>query len=134
MNAASEGGLLPSDAEDSVGPPQSGVVAHSETDAQLAAMLAWAATNFTSSSLLTTLDGGAARGFTEVPQVVQVIMVHLCSQSKTTWRNRLRLPSRACKFTLSMTVKAYSDGQAASTSTSALTQRLVPSIREERLQ
>lgn len=42
--AASEGGFMPSDMEDSAGLPPSGVVAQSECDAELAAMLARAAT------------------------------------------------------------------------------------------
>lgn len=33
---------------------------------------------FVSSSTLTTLDGGPAKGYTEVPHVEQMITVHLC--------------------------------------------------------
>ncbi len=48
------------------------------------------------SSVLTTLDGGVARGY-------------------ATWRNRPRLPSKACKLTAALAAKAYSAaGQAAS--------------------
>lgn len=36
---------MPSDAEDSAGLPPSGVVAQSESDAELAAVLAWGTTN-----------------------------------------------------------------------------------------
>ncbi|XDV35948.1 hypothetical protein PO909_005810 [Leuciscus waleckii] len=57
---------------------------------------------FTSSSTLTTPDGGVARGYTEVPQVEQSIAVHLCIYAAT-WQNRPRLPSRACSLAVSVT-------------------------------
>ncbi len=42
-------------------------------------------------------------------------MVHLCPRNATTWRNRPRLPSKACKLTAALATKAYSAaGQAAS--------------------
>ncbi len=47
------------------------------------------------SSILTTLDGGAARGYTGIPQVERAIAVHLCPRNATTWRNHLHLPSKA---------------------------------------
>ncbi len=47
------------------------------------------------SSVLTTLDGGVARG-------------HLCPRNAATWRNRPRLPSKACKLTAALAAKAYS--------------------------
>ncbi len=64
-------------------------------------------TRYTSSSALTTLDGGPARGCTEVPQVERAIAVHLCPQNAATWRGRPRLPSRACKFSSSLVAKAF---------------------------
>ncbi|KAL0147132.1 hypothetical protein M9458_057656 [Cirrhinus mrigala] len=60
-----------------------------------------------SSSLLTTLDGGAARGHVDVPQVERVIVVHLCPQNAATRRNRPRLPSKACKLSSTLAAKAY---------------------------
>ncbi|KAL0168330.1 hypothetical protein M9458_036552, partial [Cirrhinus mrigala] len=64
---------------------------------------------------LTTLDGGPARGYTEVPQVERAIAVHLCPQNGASWRGRPRLPSRACKFSSALVAKAYvASGQAAS--------------------
>ncbi len=42
-------------------------------------------------------------------------MVHLCPRNAATWRNRPRLPSKACKLTAALVAKAYSAaGQAAS--------------------
>ncbi|KAL0149603.1 hypothetical protein M9458_055130, partial [Cirrhinus mrigala] len=65
-----------------------------------------------SSSLLTTLDGGVARGKVDVPQVERAVAVHLCPQNATTWRNRPRL---SCKLSSALAAKAYSAaGQAAS--------------------
>ncbi len=49
------------------------------------------------SSILTTLDGGVARGYAGIPQVERAIAVHLCPRNTATWRNRPRLPSKACK-------------------------------------
>ncbi|KAI2656338.1 hypothetical protein H4Q32_013232 [Labeo rohita] len=64
---------------------------------------------------LTTLDGGPARGYTEVPQVERAIAMHLCPQNAASWRGRPRLPSRACKFSSALVAKAYAaSGQAAS--------------------
>ncbi len=66
-------------------------------------------------SILTTLDGGVARGYASIPQVERAIAVHLCSRNATAWRNRPRLPSKACKLTAALAAKAYSAaGQAAS--------------------
>ncbi len=62
------------------------------------------------SSVLTTLDGGAAQGYVEVPPVER-----LCPQGAAAWRGNPRLPSRACKFSSALTAKAYgAAGQAAS--------------------
>ncbi len=67
------------------------------------------------SSNLTTLDGGAARGYAGIPQVERAIAVHLCPQTTATWRNRPCLPSKTCKLTAALAAKAYSAaGQAAS--------------------
>ncbi len=67
------------------------------------------------SSILTTLDSGAARRYAGIPQVERVIAVHLCPRNAATWRNRPRLPSRACKLTAALAAKAYSAaGQTAS--------------------
>ncbi len=67
------------------------------------------------SSVLTTLDGGAARGYAALPQVERAVAVHLCPRNAATWRNRPRLPSKACKLTAALAAKAYSAaGQAAS--------------------
>ncbi|KAL0152613.1 hypothetical protein M9458_052336 [Cirrhinus mrigala] len=67
------------------------------------------------SSLLTTFDDGAARGYADIRQVERAVAVQLCPQNAATWRNRARLPSKACKLSPALTAKAYSAaGQAAS--------------------
>ncbi len=67
------------------------------------------------SSVLTTLDGGVASGYAGIPQVERAVAVHLCPRNAATWRNRPRLPSKACKLTAALTAKAYSAaGQTAS--------------------
>ncbi len=67
------------------------------------------------SSVLTTLDGGVARRYAGIPQVERAVAVHLCPRNAATWRNRPRLPSKACKLTAALAAKAYSAaGQAAS--------------------
>ncbi len=67
------------------------------------------------SSVLTTLDGGAAQGYVEVPSVERAISMQLCPQGAAAWRGNPRLPSRACKFSSALTAKAYgAAGQAAS--------------------
>ncbi len=40
------------------------------------------------SSVLTTLDGGVARGYAGIPQVERAVAVHLCPRNAATWRNR----------------------------------------------
>ncbi len=68
-----------------------------------------------SSSILTTFDGGVARGFEDIPQMERAVAVHMYAQNAAIWRNRPRLPSKACKVTAALTAKAYSAaGQAAS--------------------
>ncbi len=67
------------------------------------------------SSVLTTLDGGAAQGYVEVPPVERAIAMQLCPQGAAAWRGNPRLPFRACKFSSALTAKAYgAAGQAAS--------------------
>ncbi len=67
------------------------------------------------SSVLTTLDGGAAQGYVEVPPVERAIAMQLCPQGAAAWRGNPCLPSRACKFSSALTAKAYgAAGQAAS--------------------
>ncbi|XP_056628359.1 uncharacterized protein LOC130439813 isoform X1 [Triplophysa dalaica] len=67
------------------------------------------------SAAVTSLDGGAARGYVDIPQVERAVAVHLCPQTAATWRGRPRLPSRACKLSSTLVSKAYNAaGQAAS--------------------
>lgn len=67
------------------------------------------------SSAVTILDGRVAQGYSEFPQVKNVILVHLSPQNTAPGRNRQSLPSRACKFTSSLKVRAYNAiGQTAS--------------------
>ncbi len=67
------------------------------------------------SSVLTTLDGGAAQVYVEIPPVEHAIAMQLCPQGAAAWRGNPRLPSRACKFSSALTAKAYrAAGQAAS--------------------
>ncbi len=66
------------------------------------------------SSVLTTLDGGAARGYAGIPQVERAVAVHLCPPNAATWRNCPRFPSKACKLMAALAAKTYSAaGQAA---------------------
>ncbi|KAL0195082.1 hypothetical protein M9458_008661, partial [Cirrhinus mrigala] len=46
-------------------------------------------------------------GYVDVPQVERAIAVHLCLQNTATWRNRLRLPSKACKLSSALAAKGY---------------------------
>ncbi|KAI2668058.1 ORF V: Enzymatic polyprotein [Labeo rohita] len=74
-----------------------------------------ARSRYANSPSLTTLDGGPARGYSEVPQVERAVAMHLCPQNAASWRGRPRLPSRACKFSSALVAKAYAaSGQAAS--------------------
>ncbi len=68
-----------------------------------------ARTRSSASSILTTLDGGAARGYAGIHHVERAIVVHLGPRNAATWRNRPRLPSKACKLTAALAAKAYSD-------------------------
>ncbi len=49
------------------------------------------------SSSLATLDGGAARGYTEVPPVERSVAMQLCPRTASTWCGNPLLPSRACR-------------------------------------
>ncbi len=53
-----------------------------------------ARSHLSTSSILTTLDVGVARGYAGIPQVERAIAVHLCPRNAATWRNRPRLPSK----------------------------------------
>ncbi len=57
-------------------------------------------------SVLTTLDGGVARGYEDIPQVERAVAVHLCQQIASTWRNHPRLLSKACKLTAALALHA----------------------------
>ncbi|KAI2661198.1 ORF V: Enzymatic polyprotein [Labeo rohita] len=59
------------------------------------------------SSPLATVDGGAAKGYTGVPQVERAVAVHLCPQDAATWRGSPRLPSKACRLSSALTGRAY---------------------------
>ncbi len=63
------------------------------------------------SSVLTTLDGGAAQGYVEIPPVECAIAMQLCPQCAAAWRGNPR------KFSSTLTAKAYG---AAGQATSAL--------------
>ncbi len=67
------------------------------------------------SSSLATLDGGAARGYTEVPPVERSVAMELCPRTASTWRGNPLLPSRACRHSSALTGSAYAAcGEAAS--------------------
>ncbi len=66
-------------------------------------------------SVLDTLDGGDARGYTGIPQVERVVAVHLSPRNAATCRKLPCLPSKACRLMAALAAKAYSAaGQAAS--------------------
>ena len=67
------------------------------------------------SSPLATLDGGAAKGYVDIPPVERAVAMQLCPASASSWRGNPRLPSKACKFSSGLTARAYKAcGQAAS--------------------
>ncbi len=67
------------------------------------------------SSSLATLDGGAARGYTEFPPVERSVAMQLCPRTASTWRGNPLLPSRACRHSSALTGSAYAAcGEAAS--------------------
>ncbi len=170
--AASEGELSLSGDDDSAALPPSGVVALSEPDPEMTAMLSRAAENvglvwnppprpdpsrldewflgggragsqrpppvpffpevheeltrswkapFTArnkscgSSPLTTLDGGAALGYTGIPSVERSVAMQLCPTAASTLWGEPCLPSRAYKYSSGLTGSAYrACGEAAS--------------------
>ncbi len=59
------------------------------------------------SSSLGTLDGGAARGYTEVPSVERSVVMQLCPRTASTWCGNPLLPSRACRHSSALTGSAY---------------------------
>ncbi len=59
------------------------------------------------SSALTTLDGGAALGYTGIPSVERSVSMQLCPTAATTLRGDPCLPSRACKYSSGLTGSAY---------------------------
>ncbi|KAI2645082.1 ORF V: Enzymatic polyprotein [Labeo rohita] len=59
------------------------------------------------SSILTTLDGGVAKGYVELPPVEWSVAMQLCPKTANSWWGNPRLPSRACKFSSSLAGKAY---------------------------
>ncbi|KAL0153334.1 hypothetical protein M9458_051372, partial [Cirrhinus mrigala] len=98
--AASEEGLTPDEAEESTEQLPAAVTAQSEADAELGAMLLRAP----KSNRLVVRKAPS-------PEPSQP----LCPQNAATWRNRPRLPSKACKLSSALPAKAYSAaGQAAS--------------------
>ncbi len=125
--AASGDGFTSSEDEGAVGLPPSGVVATAAPDPELTAMLARAAVsiglevNRPPSPEPSRLDDwflGTGRGSQPRPAPVPFFPeVHeeLTSSWMAPWRNRPRLPSKACKLTAALAAKAYSAaGQAAS--------------------
>ncbi len=67
------------------------------------------------SSSLATLDGGAARGYTEVPPVERSVAMQLCPRTASTWRGNPLFPSQACRHSSALTGSAYAAcGEAAS--------------------
>ncbi len=67
------------------------------------------------SSPLTTLDGGAALGYTGIPSVERSVAMQLCPTVASTLRGEPCLPSRACKYSSGLTGSSYrACGEAAS--------------------
>ncbi len=68
-----------------------------------------------SSSPLTTLDGGAALGYTGVPSVERTVAMQLCPTAATALRGEPCLPLRTCLYSSGLTSSAYrACGEAAS--------------------
>ncbi len=55
----------------------------------------------------TTLDGGAALGYTGIPSVERSLDMQLCPTTVTTLRGEPCLPSWACKYSSGLTGSAY---------------------------
>ncbi len=67
------------------------------------------------SSSLATLDGGAARGYTEVPPVERSVCDAIVSKDRFYLARNPLLPSRACRHSSALTGSAYAAcGEAAS--------------------
>ncbi len=67
------------------------------------------------SSPLTTLDSGAALGYTGIPSVERSVAMQLCPTAASTLRGEPCLPSRACKYLSGLIGSAYrACGEAAS--------------------
>ncbi|KAL0173588.1 hypothetical protein M9458_029556, partial [Cirrhinus mrigala] len=67
-------------------------------------------------SSLTTLDGGAARVYTEVPLVERLVVTRMCPSTASTWRGKPLLPSRAHRHSSALIGSGYvTCGEAAST-------------------
>ncbi len=67
------------------------------------------------SSSLTTLNKGAARGYTGILLVEWSVAMQLCPNTAATWWGKLCLPSQACSHSYSLTGSAYrACGEAAS--------------------
>lgn len=49
----------------------------------------------------------SCRGYTEIPSVERSVAMQLCPNSTSTWRGKLCLPSRACKYSSGLTSSAY---------------------------
>ncbi len=114
--AASEGELSLSGDDDSAALPASGVVALSEPDPEMTAMLSRAAENV---GLVWNQkkkkDGGAALGYTGIPSVERSVAMQLCPTAASTLRGEPCLPSRACKYSSGLTGSPYrACGEAAS--------------------
>ncbi len=68
-----------------------------------------------SSSPLTTLDGGAALGYTGIPSVERTVAMQLCPTATTALRGDPCLPLRTCLYSSGLTSSAYrACGEAAS--------------------
>ncbi|XP_077069976.1 uncharacterized protein LOC143722468 [Siphateles boraxobius] len=71
--------------------------------------------DLSSSSSLTTLVGGAVKGYEAIPPVERSVATHLCPTAAASWVGDPCFPSRACEFASGLAVRAYrACGQAAS--------------------
>ncbi len=58
-------------------------------------------------SPLTTLDGGAALGYTGIPSVERFVAMQLCPTAASTLLGEPCLPSRTCKYSSGLSGSAY---------------------------
>lgn len=58
-------------------------------------------------SALTSLDGGVAKGYGDVPTVERSFVMQLCPVTPTSWTNKPALPSEACKQSSALTPSAF---------------------------